>query len=452
MKASNLSEDMIVIVGGGPAGRLAALRLAHAGKDVLLINRGALGGQCLHHGCMVVCALNDVARLLNQSRLLCDLGVFDAPPRLTFKTLLAEMKEIQKIISRVLLEETRSAGVTILEGEGSVDGRSVTADGEELDADAILIATGSRPVIPDIPGIDISGVYTPHTLQNMEDLPERLAIIGGGIVSAEYAYIFQGLGSAVTILSRSRFLKGLEDRVQKNVRIDLAGVSIHENVTFEEIRSTAGGMVVAYTRDATEEELEVDAVMVSAGLQPRTERIFGIPKGVRGEILVDVAMRTGVEGVYAAGDVTGPPYLTPVARKEGIVAADTILGRKAGMDYSYIPQSIKLQYEHSFCRETDEDAVTMSMPSPSGSGSFWWVPRRYTGLSSLSVNPENGKIAGIYAAAPGTSLMATYLAYLMHHGITVYDLEELLEVHPSTDGIYGLIRYAAEWLKKGQIR
>jgi dihydrolipoamide dehydrogenase len=443
---------MIAIVGGGPAGRTAAIRLANGGKEVLLVDKGGLGGQCLHHGCMVVCALNDVARLLTQSRSLHASGVLDSAPNISFPVLLSEMKKIQATIRGVLEEETRKAGVEICAGkEAHVDKSKLFIDGDEREADNILIATGSRPAIPDLRGITLPGVITPHNITTLSALPERLAIIGGGVIAAEYAYIFSGLGSEVEVLCRRSFLRGMNEKIQRAARKDLEQVTIRENIKITEITGSGRVESVIFHTKNKQEEIPADAVMIATGLQPRTENIDGLLKGNFGEVIVDSSMRTSVEGVYAAGDVTGPPYLTPVARREGIVAADVILGKDRSIDHVAVPQSIKLGFDHSFCYIPSDESVTVSIPSPAGPGSFWSVPSRHTGISTLDFEPVKGRITGFYASAPGSSLTAAYLAHMMRTNTSVDDMETFIEVHPSTDGIYGLIRYASEWLRRDRI-
>jgi dihydrolipoamide dehydrogenase len=176
--------------------------------------------------------------------------------------------------------------------------------------------------------------------------------------------------------------------------------------------------------------------------------ITGIKKGPLGEILVNDRMQTSVPGVYACGDVTGPPYLTPVARHEGIVAADNILGRDRRMDYQYIPQSINLTHELAFCGTGGDRSASLAIPGPAGPGTFWSVPSGDTGLAKIMADPESGEITGMCAAGPGGGLIAGYMAFLMQRHITVHDFEDFIEVHPSTDGVYGLAKYTSDILKK----
>jgi dihydrolipoamide dehydrogenase len=214
-------------------------------------------------------------------------------------------------------------------------------------------------------------------------------------------------------------------------------------VEVEAITGVSRASSVTITSPKGPEEISVDAVLIAAGLEPRTEAVQGPAKGRAGEVIVDTQMRTSVPGVYAAGDVTGPPYLTPVARKEGVVAAENILGNEIEMDYTLVPSSIRLGYEHAFCFSGEGRSAAVKMPSPAGPGSFWSVPRRWTGTSMLAFDPSDGRITGAYAASPGAGLYLAYYAFLMRQGITVDDMEDFLEVHPAADGLYSLAKYAA---------
>ena len=439
---------MIVILGGGPAGRLASIRLASAGKEVTLIERGGIGGQCLHFGCMPVCALNDLARHLEKAATFKKLGITDTVPVIDFPSVLAGMQEVQGTITGILDRETREAGVEIIYGkEGGFDAKQVTLDGERLAADAVILSTGSRPNLTAVPGITSEGVYTPHTLRTMGRLPERIAIIGGGIMAAEFAYIFSRFGSRVTVLSRSGFLKNLDEHLRKRALRELSCCDIREHCNLLSVEGNTGNL-----RLTTESNLKTsvdgyDAVLVAAGLVPNSERLEGVFKRQNGEVIVDDYMRTNLPCVYAAGDVTGPPFLTPVARQQGVVAADNILGMHRKMDYSCIPQSLSLGYELAFCSDNNPHARPLVLPGPAGPDTFWEVPSSNTGLAKVLVAPD-GSVSGICSASPGGGLIAGYMALLMKHHFSVHDFSDFIEVHPSTDGVYGLAKYASEVLKK----
>ena len=189
--------------------------------------------------------------------------------------------------------------------------------------------------------------------------------------------------------------------------------------------------------------------------QPASPRTLKFSKGVskrpNGEVIVDEYMRTSVPCVYACGDVTGPPFLTPVARQQGIVAADNILGMHRKMDYDHIPQSLSLGYELAFCSDGNPEAKPLVIPGPAGPDTFWEVPASNTGLAKIMVAAD-GTISGMCSASPGGGLIAGYMALLMKHHFSVHDFADFIEVHPSTDGVYGLAKYASGALKKRDSR
>jgi len=439
---------MIVVLGGGPAGRLAAIRLATAGREVTLVEKGGIGGQCLHYGCMPVCALNDVARHIQAAATFRELGILRSTPDLDFPALLSEMAKVQETITGVLDKETRDAGVGILYGrEGRFNGKQVITGDEKLDADAVILSTGSRPAIPPLPGIGSPGIVTPHTLRTLDRLPGKLVIIGGGIIAAEFAYIFSRFGSSVTILSRSGFLKNLDENIRKRAFRELSGVDIREGTSVSTIEGGPGDLRIKLATVGRESVLECDNILVATGLTPNSEQLEGVAKRPNGEVIVDDSMQTNLPGIYAAGDVTGQPFLTPVARMQGIVAADNILGFHRKMDYSAIPQALNLGYELAFCSDNNPRAKPLVIPGVAGPGSFWSVPASDTGFAKILVAPD-GSVSGMATASPGGGLIAGYMAFLMRHHFSVHDFSDFIEVHPSTDGVYGLAKYASEVLTK----
>lgn len=438
---------MITIIGGGPAGRNAAMYLASAGEEVRLIESGGrngIGGQCLHYGCMLVCGLNDVARVRAQSAMLHRMGILESVPGIDFKSMISGLSEVQGKIAEVLDQETRDAGVEVIYGkEASVQGKNVLLDGESHTPDHLIIASGSRPVIPDVPGTGLPGVITPHSFSSLESLPARVAVVGGGIMAAEFAFILHSLGSNVDIISRSAFLKNMEPRLKATAMKDLSGITLYENARLVGIGGDCNADSVRFEYREELREIGCDAVFLAAGLVPRSERVSGVEKGPGGEILVNRRMETSVPGVYAAGDVAGCPCLTPVARREGIVAAENILGRTCEMNYEAVPQSMNLMYEYAFSGKTKKEGVSLRVPGPAGPGTFWGVPEGRTGLAKVTANPYSGEIEEICIAAPAGGIIAAYTTFLVQLGANVHDFNKFLEVHPEADGLSALIKYAS---------
>lgn len=434
----------VTVIGGGPAGRFAAMHLASAGRPVRLVERRALGGQCLAYGCMLVNALNDAARAIKDARRMASLGVLRGDLGVDLPGLLAATAGIQATITRVLGEETAGAGVEVIgDVSAGFDGTRAVIGGRSVESDAVIIATGSRPALPPVPGISREGVYTAASLASMQEVPGRCAIIGGGVQAVEFAYIFAAFGAKVDLVARSRLLPGLDPHLERQARRELADVAIREET---DLVSVDGGRTVTgvtLSSGGNDEEVAVDAVIAAIGLVPNSEECAGLEKRKNGTIVVDPRMRTSVEGVYACGDVIGPPYLTPVARQEGRVAAENVLGRQALVDYRLVPRWFRLGNQYAWA--VDDGAVSSyATPGPAGPGSFFSVPDRETGVAKVFLDGTGRNVAGVAAAAPDAASSVMYLAELVRHGLPVDGLSDFYEIHPVADGLHGLIRYLGE--------
>ena len=432
----------VTVIGGGPAGRFAALHLAAAGREVKLVERRTIGGQCLLYGCMLVNALNDAARTVSNARRLASLGALDGYPHVDLRGLLDATAGIQHTIMGVLENETCDSGVEVIgRASASFDGRNVRIDGEPVESDAIIIATGSRPALPDVPGIEKDGIFTAANLATIPSLPRRLVIVGGGIQAVEFGYIFAEFGCQVDLVVRSTLLRRMDPLISRLARQEIDRVTIHEGkklVSIDGISSVEGVTVCSATE---EESLPADAVLCATGLKANSEDCDGLAKRKNGTIVVNDRMQTSVPGVYACGDVIGPPYLTPVAREEGRVAARNILGEEAHLDLRAIPQGFALGNQYAWAHDRSTSS-SVTIPGPAGPDSFFAVPERGTGAAKVFVDDDR-RVAGVVSIAPAASLSVMYLSELVRRGLPLDGLDDFMEIHPTADGVHGLIRYLA---------
>ena len=430
---------MIIVVGGGPAGRMAALRLAGAGREVTILEKRALGGQCVHDGCMLVCALNDVARSIMSARHLEEMGILAGNVSVDYPALLEKLEATQDKLRYILNMETTGAGVKVEYGvEAEVRDGVVYVDGKPREAEAVIIAAGGQMNIPDVEGKDLPGTYNARTLRSMPELPKRLVIIGGGISAAEFAYIYAAFGCEVTLIARSSLLSMLSSLLLADALRDLSAVDIRENTPLEKILGTdhVEGVV------AGGETIPCDAVLFATGVKPESPFVSGVAKGADGAILVNEQMETSIPGVYAAGDIIGGKCFTPAARLQGFAAADAILGNPRNVDLSQIPFSVVLGLDYTVCPpKTAGEKETM--PNIAGPGSYWHVLDGTVGHMQLETGAD-GTILGFASSGPSTSLVGTYLGYLVRKGVTVHEFSPMLEVHPNSDGLYSLIRFSAQ--------
>ncbi len=429
---------MIIVIGGGPAGRMAALRLAGAGREVTLLEKRALGGQCAHDGCMLICGLNDVARSIKEAAFLAAQGVLSAAPALNYPVMIEKLEAVQERLTHILERETLAAGVKIEYGvEAEVRDGKVWVNGAAREAEAVVIAAGAQMNIPDVPGAHLCGTYTARSIKTMPALPRRMVIVGGGISAAEFAYIYAAFGVEVYLAARSGLLSVLPEPLLKDARRDMAGIHIMEHASFERVIGTGKveGVVI------NNETIPCDAVLFACGMRPETPFVSGVAKRSDGAIIVDEHMETSVKGIYACGDCTGAPYFTPVARLQGFAAADAICGRPRTIDLTQIPFTVVLGLDYTVCAAVKTGATYRS-PNIAGPGSFWHVADGSVGHMLLSVDADDGKILGFATSGPATGVVGTYLGYLVRKGVTVHEFSPMLEVHPIADGLYSLIRFA----------
>ncbi|MBX7076132.1 MAG: NAD(P)/FAD-dependent oxidoreductase [Methanobacteriaceae archaeon] len=431
-----------IIIGAGPGGRLAANELGKLGEEVLLIEKRYIAGTCLNEGCMVICALNDVAKFLNTSKRFEDLGIITANIDFSYEKVVEKIKETQAMLRKIEENENKSVGNEIIYGEAEVEiGENneinVKVNGDTYQADNLLIATGARPFIPNILGV--KHALTSSDILKLKELPDTINIIGGGIIACELSNIFTSYGSEVNILARSSVLKNLEPEIKDyTIRKLLKKVNIYENTNINEIQEdkviTSSGTFIGKT-------------LIATGRTPNSEAFKNIVDlNDDGSIKVDKMMKTSHPNIYAAGDVTGGIQLTPVARREGLTAARNMAGYSNAVHYKNTPEAISLDLDVSFIKNdtnnTDENEIRkIVQPGGAGPGAFWRLLTSETGLTSLSINKKTNKVENASAISPSSVSDTAYMAFLINLGITKEDFDEFLELHPSTDTYYKILKY-----------
>ncbi|MBC7100866.1 NAD(P)/FAD-dependent oxidoreductase [Methanothermobacter tenebrarum] len=430
---------MNIIIGGGPAGRAAAIELASLEEDVTIIEKNHLGGTCLNQGCMVICGLRDITNFLSDAKTFNRHQILEVDYNLEYRKIADGIKKTIRRIRKITEKETKEAGIEVIYGEAKVpDNTHVEVEGEKFNYDKLIIATGARPYTPPIKGSENAINY--QDILNIEEIPENLIIIGSGIISAEVANIFSILGSKVHIICRREFLAKIDSEIRDYItRILLRDVEIHTNTTIKNIKREAVKTDKGYFKGLP---------FLATGMIPNSEIIDIVKKGEKGNIIVDDRMQTSCKDIYAAGDVIGGIGTTPVARMEGAIAGLNAAGIEKRIDYTYIPHAISLGYDVSYIEMEEtkgEKSVEGKMPGAAGPGSFWKVLDDNTGLGKVQVDLETGTIEKVYSIAPSSRHMVSYLSLLLRLGVKTYDFEKFIETHPSTDVIYKLMRFFAKY-------
>lgn len=424
-----------IVIGSGPAGRLGSYELGKLGEDVILIEKNHIAGTCLNEGCMVICALSDISKFIDSNNRFNDYGFIKSQVDVSYEKIVSKITETQEKLRKLNQMENESVGNKVIYGEAKINEDSVEVNNESLEYDKLMIATGARPHIPDIKGSEYG--LTNKDILKIDEIPDKLNIIGGGIIACEVANIFATLGSEVNVIVRSEFLKELDsdtkDYVIKHVLPDM---NILENTDVEEC-----GKNKVITKNG--DELE-GIPFFATGRVPNSEIAEGfVDLNPDNTIKVNEFMQTSRDNVYAAGDVTGGWQLTPVARMEGICAARNIAGYLNKVSYNSIPQTISLNTEVSFAENEkigDVETETIAIPGIAGPGAFWKILSGNTGYSKIEFDKQNNKIKKINSISPSSTSDVAYLSYLMRIDSPLDEYSNFLEIHPSTDTNYKIIK------------
>ena len=440
-----------IVIGSGPSGRLGSLELGKLGEEVLLIEKKYIAGTCLNEGCMVVCALTDISRFLkNYKRFSDTLGFIKGDIEFDYAQAVLKVKETQQKLRYLNELENKGVNNEIIYGEADIkveddriivsvnvndENNNPTGKIETFEAENVLIATGGRPFIPDIKGSEFA--LTSSDVLQLDEVPEKLNIIGGGIIAAELSNIFSSFGSDVKVIARSKALKEIDEEFKGYLLEKFLGdIEFLEDTDVLEIKENS----VVTSKGEFEGKTLIDT-----GRVPNSEIVEGIVElNEDKSIKVNEFSQTSNPQLYAAGDVTGGVTLTPVARKEGISAARNMAGYLNKLEEDIIPQSLTLDMDVSFIKRLksaheDREFIDITIPGLGGPNAFWTL-NETTGKTKVTLDKETGEIEKAISVSPSSVEASAYIAFLMNMGIKKEDFDEFLEVHPSTDAYYKILK------------
>ncbi len=431
----------LIVIGGGPAGYVAAERAAHHGKRVLLAEREHLGGVCLNWGCIPTKTLLASAKHYAHARHGAEYGVTAEEVAFDLGVAMKRKARVVGTLRKGVAGLMKRGKVAVVSGEAVLAGERTVRVGDETYAgDKLLICTGSRPARPPIPGADLPHVLTSKEMLDIDGLPERLVIIGGGVIGVEFACFAAMVGVQVTVVEMlPEIAPGVDADCAKILRQELGkqhGVEFH-----------LGAKVTGITEDAvlltdaagTGQQLPADLVLMSVGRVPNVEGLGLEEQRIELDgraIRTDERMRTNQPGVYAAGDVTGRSMLAHSASRMAEVAVNDICGVPDRMRYDAIPGVIYTQPEvavvgrsEAACAEEGIPTTTLKMPM-SANGRFL---AEFTGrgLAKIVVHEERRTVLGVQLVGGFASELIHSACIAIENELTVDNLREIIYPHPT---------------------
>jgi dihydrolipoamide dehydrogenase len=429
-------ECDLVVLGSGPGGYPAAIRAAQLGASVIIVEKAeTVGGTCLNVGCIPTKAMVQSAHAYDDAQgHFAQLGVRVGTLDLDFEQVQSNRRGIVDGVVKGLAGLLKGNGIQIVKGRGSFTGANTLAveGGEEIRFGSAVIATGSRPAAPPLPGIDHPRCIDSTGALELDAVPQRLAVLGGGVIGVEFASIYAQFGSAVTVIEMLPNLIGNEDKdavsaLQRAFRRRGIGVEVGAKAT--KIEERDGDLTLTYESDGASKEVVADIVLVATGRVANVEDIGLEAAGVTGErrrIPVDSHMRTNVPNIYAVGDVAGNWQLAHTAFREGEVAAENALGHASEIDYRSTPRcvytapeiaSVGLSEEQARERHGD-DVVTGTMPYAAIARAAMYGDR--TGFVKVIGEQKYGELLGMVA-------VGTQATELIEAGVVAIEAEATLE-------------------------
>ena len=429
----------LIVVGGGSAAFAAAVKAHELGARVTVVNHGLpIGGTCVNVGCVPSKNLIRAAEALHRASRPGFPGIRARAELSDFGAVMAQKRELVERLRRAKYLDVVSglAGVEILRGRARlVDPRTVEVEGQRLRADKILLATGASPVVPAVPGLEQAGVLTSSEALDLDSLPESVIVLGGRYVALELAQMFARFGSRVTLLQRSDRILPTESRELTDKLtgcLSAEGVQVVTGVRLESAERAPGQVVIAARVHGRPRAFRAERVIAATGRRANTRGMgledVGLALTPDGEVAVDHTLQTSIPGIYAAGDVIGPPQFVYAAAYEGALAAENALtGPSRRRDYTALPwvvftdpqvAGVGMDLAQARAAGLDAEAATLSMEH---------VPRALAardtrGMVTLVRDRTTDKILGARILAPEGGEMIMEVSLAVKHGITAKEL------------------------------
>lgn len=447
----------LLIIGGGPAGYVAAERAGHKGMKVVLFEKKALGGVCLNEGCIPTKTMLYSAKMYENALHADKYGIFAENVRFEYDKIVSRKNKVVRKLVAGVKSKMKTNNVEVIEGEAVIAGRSgkgieVACNGQTYLGANLLICTGSEASVPPIPGLKEAGdiILTNREILDLKAQPQTLVVIGGGVIGMEFASFYNSLGSKVTVIEMLPEILGQNDSEISAMSRDIftkKGIEFHLNAKVVQV----DGNKVIFEKDGKTHTVEGDKILLSVGRRPVTKG-FGLEnlniELDRGGIKVDEKMRTNIPNVYAAGDVTGFSLLAHTASREGEVVVNNLTGRNDVMRYNAVPGVVYINPEIAGVGETEESAKAKGIDykvaklSMTYAGRFVAENESGTGVCKVLIGAKYGEIIGVHMLGNPSSEMIYGACMAIEGEMTLDEMKEVIFPHPTVSEIFKEVVFA----------
>lgn len=438
----------LIVIGGGPGGYTAALHAAKLGLNTALVEEREIGGTCLHRGCIPTKVMLHVAELLRYMKDSCQFGIHADGIRLDYGEMLTYRNDTVQRLTEGVKMLLKNAGVVCINGRGNLLANNCVlvtgSDGEKkLYSTKIILATGSRPKMLPIPGIELPGVITSDGVFALNRLPDSLTIIGGGAIGVEFAEAFSTMGSRVTLLeAQPRLLPGLDRDFSQSLRMVLKnrGAEIHVGASIEKIWQDNDELVCNYTENGKTATCRSEYIICAVGRTPNTNALFDgnaiPPLAPSGHVIVDESLMTGIRNVYAIGDLIPGMQLAHAASAQGRAVAEHIAGRASSALLELIPNCVYTAPEIAQVGLTEQaakgkglDVQTAKIPMTSNPRTR--ISRSARGFMKVVTQIGTDRILGAQLMCDRASDLIGEFTLAIANRLTVSQMLRAVRAHPT---------------------
>lgn len=440
-------KKKVIVIGGGPGGYVAAIRAAQLGGDVTLVEKVRLGGTCINVGCIPTKALLHASEVLETIRSGAAIGIEAGSPVVDWGRVQEHKNAIISQLVQGIHGLLGSNGVRLLQGEGSfVDEKTLavrTDKGtEEVQGDFFIIASGSEPASPPIPGIDLEGVIDSTGALELQEIPSSMVIVGGGVIGVEFASLYNSFGCDVTIIEMMPdILPGADREVAGTMRriLERKGIKIHTGSRVISLDEEGSSVSVTANLAGEKKTLKAEKILVAVGRRPLTANLNLEAAGVRsekGRIQVDEHQSTNKRNIFAVGDCCSPIMLAHVAMREGIVAAENIFGKAVQMDHLTTPGCVYTSPEMAWVGMTEEQARNEGKSVRKGVFPLVANAKSLTlgetsGMIKIIADEKYGEILGVHIVGPRATDLITEGALALRLEATLEEIADTIHAHPT---------------------
>ncbi|MCB9659009.1 MAG: dihydrolipoyl dehydrogenase [Sandaracinaceae bacterium] len=439
-----------IVIGGGPGGYVAAIRLAQLGIKTLCVEKEEMGGICLNWGCIPSKALIAAASLVQKIQSASDMGITVSDLSVDVAKMQVWKDGIVKKLTSGISSLVKGNGADIVIGEATLTGprsvKVVTAAGETLTYDAtkaIVVATGTQVIR--IPGFEPDGekIITAREAVSLQSAPKSMCIIGGGVIGLELGMVYMKLGTKVTVVELTeQLLPGVDFDMVKVVQKHLkkGGVDVRLETKAVSVDKSGPGVKVTVERAGKQEVIDADTLLVCVGFKPNSQGLglesVGVALDKRGHITVDQQLRTNVDGVYAIGDVTGGPYLAHKASAEAEICAEVIAGHNRATDWRGIPAAIFTEPEIATAGMSETQAIAAGRNVKVGKFPFAasgraMAVRETDGFIKSIIDADTNQVIGVGIVGPEASDLISEAALAIEMDAFAEDVALTIHPHPT---------------------